>query len=128
MKRSWLAACAAMLGACTGGGSESAPAQAGPNVLFIVVDDLNDWVGALGGHAQSSTPGIDRLASQSLLFTNAHAPSALCNPSRVAVMTGVGPVTSGVYENEQELRAYLPDAVTLPQAFRAHGWRTLGAG
>ena len=128
MKRSWLTACAAMLGACAGEASESAPAQTGPNVLFIVVDDLNDWVGFLEGHSQSSTPNLDRLARQSLAFTNAHAPSSLCNPSRVAVLTGLRPSTTGVYENEQELRHWLPQALTLPQSFREHGWRTLGAG
>jgi arylsulfatase A-like enzyme len=97
-------------------------------VLFVVVDDLNDWVGALGGHPQAATPNIDRLARESLLFTNAHAPSPLCNPSRVAVLTGIRPSTSGVYENEQELRTLLPDALTLPQAFRASGYEVLGAG
>jgi len=51
------------------------------DVLFISIDDLNDWVGPLGGHPQAKTPNIDHLAAQDIVFTNAYAPAALCNPS-----------------------------------------------
>ena len=51
-----------------------------PNVLFIAVDDLNDWIGRLGGHPQSLTPNIDRLADRGALFTNAHCAAPACNP------------------------------------------------
>ena len=54
-----------------------------PNVLFIAIDDLNDWVGCLGGHPQARTPNLDRLAASGILFVNAHCPAASCNPSRV---------------------------------------------
>ena len=53
-----------------------------PNVLFIAIDDLNDWVGCLGGHPQAQTPNMDRLAARGTVFLNAHCQSPLCNPSR----------------------------------------------
>src|SRR5215212_3544698 len=59
------------------------------NVLFIAVDDLNDWIGALGKRADVKTPNMDRLAARGLLFTRAYAAAPLCNPSRAAMMTGV---------------------------------------
>src|SRR5262245_48137969 len=61
------------------------PAAERPNVLFIAVDDLNDWVGCLGGHPQARTPNIDRLARRGTLFTNAHCQAPLCNPSRTSL-------------------------------------------
>src|SRR5215210_6113753 len=84
----------------------AAPARAGdsPNVLFIAIDDLNDWVGCLGGHPQAKTPNIDRLARRGTLFTNAHCQAPLCNPSRVSVMTGLRPSTTGVYALESWFR------------------------
>src|SRR5690348_1731043 len=68
-----------------------------PNVLFIAIDDLNDWVGCLAGHPQAKTPNIDRLASRGTLFTNAHCQAPLCNPSRSSLMTGLRPSTTGIY-------------------------------
>jgi len=99
-----------------------------PNVLFLVVDDLNDWVGCLGGNPQTRTPNIDRLASRGMLFTNAHAAAPSCNPSRVAVLTGVAPYRSGLYDNTPGLREVFPDAVTLPQRLHAAGYHALGSG
>ncbi|MGH9673832.1 MAG: sulfatase-like hydrolase/transferase, partial [Bryobacteraceae bacterium] len=95
---------------------------------MIAVDDWNDWVGALGGHPQVKTPNMDRLASQSLLFTEAHCAAPICNPSRTALMTGKRPSTSGVYDNEQPWRIIMPDVVTLPQYFREQGYRVEGGG
>lgn len=99
-----------------------------PNILMIAVDDWNDWVGVLGGHPQVGTPNLDRLAGRGVLFTQAHTAAPLCNPSRAAVMTGLRPSTSGVYDNDQPWRVALPDAVTLPQYFRQHGYRAEGGG
>jgi hypothetical protein len=62
--------------------SQLSRADERPNVLFIAIDDLNDWVGCLGGHPQAHTPNIDRLARRGVLFTNAHCASPACNPSR----------------------------------------------
>jgi len=99
-------------------------------VLFIAIDDLNDWVGCLGGHPDVKTPNLDRLASQGMLFTNAFCAAPACNPSRTALMTGIRPSTSGVYDNAQPWREsqILSDAVTLPQHFMAHGYKALGSG
>jgi arylsulfatase A-like enzyme len=100
------------------------------NVLFIAIDDLNDWVGCLGGHPDARTPNLDRLVSRGVLFTNAHCNAPLCNPSRASLMTGVRPSTSGVYQNNQPFRLskVIGDAVTLPQHFRASGYRAIGGG
>jgi arylsulfatase A-like enzyme len=62
-------------------GEEEARARR-PNVLFIAVDDLNDWIGCLDGHPQAHTPNIDQLAARGMLFTNAHCAAPACNPSR----------------------------------------------
>ena len=100
----------------------------GPNVLFIGVDDLNDWVGPLGGHPQTQTPHLDALAKRGVTFTRAYCQAPSCNPSRTSLMTGLRPSTSGVYRNGDAWRKALPDAVTLPQHFMLHGYRALGGG
>ncbi|MBX6315695.1 MAG: sulfatase-like hydrolase/transferase, partial [Isosphaeraceae bacterium] len=107
---------------------EAAPAKT--NVLFIAVDDLNDWVGCLGGHPQVQTPNIDRLAARGTLFTNAHCQGPLCNPSRASLLTGLRPSTTGIYGLRPGIRAVerLKEWVTLPQAFAAAGYSTFGAG
>src|SRR3954465_2978307 len=74
-----------------------AKAEDKPNVLFIAIDDLNDWVGPLGGHPQVKTPNMDALAAKGTTFTNAHCQSPLCNPSRPSLITGLRPSTTGVY-------------------------------
>jgi arylsulfatase A-like enzyme len=99
-----------------------------PNILFISVDDLNDWVGCLGGHPQARTPNLDRLAASGVLFTNAHCPAPACNPCRTAIMTGIAPNTSGMYENGQKMREVLPDAELLPKYFSRHGYWSSGSG
>lgn len=101
-----------------------------PSVLFIALDDLNDWVGCLGGHPQVQTPNIDRLARRGTLFTNAHCQAPLCNPSRTSILTGLRPSTTGVYGLQPGIRlvAALRDRVTLPQHFARHGYRTFTSG
>ena len=86
--------------------------------------------GCLGGHPQVRTPNIDRLASRGVLFSNAHCQAPICNPSRVSLLTGVLPSTSGVYELNQphHLSPVLKDAVTLPAHFKANGYHVLGRG
>jgi len=120
-----LLACFAMPFAATVTAAEPA---APPNVLFISLDDLNDWVGCLGGHPQTKTPNIDRLAKSGVLFTNAHCAAPSCNPSRSAIFTGVPPYRSGIYRNEQKLRDVLPDAVLLPRHFANQGYWSAGSG
>ena len=80
-----------------------------PNILFIAIDDLNDWVGYLGGHPQAETPNIDRLISKGVGFSKAYTVAPLCNPSRVALLTGLYPSTSGVYGNRDNFRKNLPN-------------------
>ena len=99
-----------------------------PNVLFIAVDDLRDWVEHLSGHPNAKTPNIDRLAKRGVSFTRAYCSAPLCNPSRISLLTGVAPSKSGVYGNGEKLRQKLPDAVTLMQHFRASGYSVRGAG
>jgi arylsulfatase A-like enzyme len=99
-----------------------------PNVLFIAVDDLNDWIGPLDGYKGVKTPNIDKLASQGMNFTKAYCPAPICNPSRTALLTGVRPSTSGVYQNWEPWRRALPNAVTLPQYFMANGYEVVGVG
>ena len=99
-----------------------------PNILFISVDDLNDWIGCLGGHPQAITPNLDRLAASGALFTNAHCPAPACNPSRGAIMTGISPHVSGLYDNRQKMRERMPDAELLPKYFSRHGYWSAGSG
>ena len=104
-----------------------------PNVLFIAVDDLNDWVGCLGGHPQAKTPNIDRLASRGVLFEQAYCSAPLCNPSRMATMTGLRASTIDIWNNEGRYdrskaiswfrdKPKFKDWVTIPPCFRQHGY------
>lgn len=100
-----------------------------PNVLLISIDDLNDWIGCLGGHPQAQTPNMDRLANRGTLFTNAHCASPLCNPSRAAVFSGRSPLETGLYTNDQgDIRKLRPDLKLLPTPFSEAGYETFGAG
>jgi len=100
------------------------------NFLFIVVDDLNDWVGWMGGHPQARTPNMDRLATMGMRFSNAQTAYALCNPSRTAMLTGMAPWKSGVHGNEQDWRrsVQIQGKPTLPDFFQKSGWLTAAGG
>jgi len=74
-------------------------AESKPNILFIAIDDMNDWIGPLGGLEISKTPNLDKLAAQSLVFENAHCAAPACSPSRLSIMTGVQPSKSGNLSN-----------------------------
>ncbi|GAA4237851.1 hypothetical protein GCM10022291_26040 [Postechiella marina] len=101
-----------------------------PNVLFIMVDDMNDWVGAFGGNPQALTPNMDKLAAKSTVFKNAYCSAALCNPSRTSMLTGYQPFTTGVYGNVEVFRKIkgFENTVTLPQYFAKNGYKTAAAG
>ncbi len=103
-----------------------------PNVLFISIDDLNDWVGALGGNPQAITPNIDRLFEQSAVFANAHCSQAVCIASRNSLLSGLHPTTSGWYDSIADMRrsfdAVMGDHKMLPQHFKDAGYRTMATG
>jgi len=101
-----------------------------PNVLFIAVDDLNDWTDLLKGHPNAKTPNLDRLSRMGMRFTNAHCSAPACNPSRASILSGLLPSTSGFYENAQYWgnTPKLQEAVFLPQYFRQNGYKTYGNG
>jgi arylsulfatase A-like enzyme len=100
------------------------------DVLFIAVDDLNDWVGYLGGHPQTQTPNIDRLAARGMAFMNAQSPSAVCHAARTAILSGLQPSTTGIYANAPDWRGLeiFDDKPMLPRFFRENGYTTKGAG
>ncbi len=101
-----------------------------PNILFIAIDDQNDWIGCLNGHPQAKTPHIDRLAERGTVFLNAHCQSPLCNPSRTSLMTGLRPSTTGIYGLAPWIRDVpaWKDVVTLPQYLSRHGYHTYSTG
>ncbi|MCG8526250.1 MAG: sulfatase [Opitutales bacterium] len=99
-----------------------------PNILMIAIDDLNNWIGPVGGLAD--TPNMDALASESVMFANAHCVTPACNPSRTALMTGQRPETTGQYQNAGNFRDKPGGATrqTLPQYLRTLGYKTAAAG
>ena len=99
-----------------------------PNVLFIAVDDLNHWVGHLGRNKQTKTPNIDRLAKMGVTFTRAYCAAPVCNPSRAALMSGLRPGTSGVYDNGQDWKPAIPREQTLTTRFLKAGYNVYGSG
>jgi arylsulfatase A-like enzyme len=101
-----------------------------PSILFIAIDDQNDWLGCLSGHPQVKTPAIDKLAKRGTLFTEAHCQAPLCNPSRSSVLTGLRPSTTGIYALAPGIRDVprTQQHVTLPQTFTQAGYHTFTCG
>lgn len=104
-----------------------------PNVLFIVIDDLNDWIGCMKSHPQVKTPNIDKLAATGMLFTNAACQAPICGPSRASVMTGLQPTTTGNYLQLDDLDIKKANEITknvifLPDYFEQYGYKTMGTG
>ena len=101
-----------------------------PNVLFIAIDDQNDWIGPLGGHPLAKTPHLDRLAARGTVFLNAHCQAPLCNPSRTSLLLGLRPSTTGIYGLAPWFRTlpHLEQQLALPQVFQQAGYQTAIAG
>lgn len=101
-----------------------------PNILFIAIDDQNDWIGCMNGHPQAVTPNIDRLARRGTLFANTHCQSPLCNSSRTSLMTGLRPDTTGIYGLAPWFRHVekFRDVTSLPQYLSKYGYKTYSTG
>src|SRR5215218_6580368 len=99
-----------------------------PNVLFIAIDDLRDWVGYFQHNLQSKTPNLDRFAKMGVSFNRAYCAAPVCNPSRAALMSGMRPSTSGVYENNNDWRTAIAMDKPLTTTFRKAGYEVHGAG
>lgn len=108
------------------------PSVEKPNVLLISVDDLNDWIGAYGGHPQSITPNMDRLFEQGVIFTNAHTSQAVSTASRNSLLSGLHPATTGWYASTSTYRTNYDDVMAgnmmLPEYFKHHGYGTYCVG
>ena len=87
-----------------------------PNILFIPVDDLRPDIGCYGNEI-AITPNIDKVAEQGVTFTRAYCQQAVCNPSRVSLLTGLRPDTLRVWDLRTEFRKNLPDVVTPTPVF-----------
>ncbi|MDF1824758.1 MAG: sulfatase [Verrucomicrobiales bacterium] len=109
----------------------SLSAQEKPNVLFIAIDDLNDWVASFEGHPQAKTPHLDAFAETgAVVFKNAHCAAPVCGPSRSALLSGFMPNRSGVYGNTQNMLAaeLVQTHATLPEYFAKNGYHSLSMG
>ena len=102
-----------------------------PNVLFIVIDDMNDWVAPLNdgrrGKPVIETPNLTALAAQGILFANAHTPAPLCVPARASIVTGLYPRNGRATVDALQGRVF-DSTVTITEHFRNHGYRTIGGG
>ena len=100
-----------------------------PNIVVFLVDDLRPDLGVYG-NTQVHTPNIDQLANEGVKFNRAYAQQAICGPSRVSIMTGLRPETTGLYTIRQDgrLRPNQPDVMSMPQLFKANGYKTISIG
>jgi len=108
----------------------SSAQTAKPNIVFIAIDDMNDWAGYMGGHPQAMTPNMDELAKQGVVFTNAQTVAPGCSPSRNALLYGVEPYNSGLYPfYDHDIHKQLKQKYTsLPKFLKNNGYKTYGSG
>ena len=97
-------------------------AETKPNILFISVDDLRPQLGCYGDKLIQS-PNIDRIAARGIVFNKAYTQQAVCSPSRTAIMTGLRPDVTKVWDLDTHFRPAQPDCITLPQHFKANGYQ-----
>ncbi|AKJ64166.1 Choline-sulfatase [Kiritimatiella glycovorans] len=99
-----------------------------PDVLMIAVDDLNDMLTVYDPANPIKTPNLERLAARGTFFTRAYCAAPICNPSRMAVLSGQRPTTTGIYGNHEVWSQILPERELLPQFFERQGYETVGTG
>ena len=119
------------LALCLSSSISSLIGQSKPNVLFISIDDLNDWVSAFGGHPKAQTPHLDRFADEgAVVFQNAHCAGPVCGPSRSAMLSGFMPHRTGAYGNANNMleSPLIQDHATLPEYFSNNGYVSLSKG
>ncbi|MDR1810513.1 MAG: sulfatase [Prevotella sp.] len=111
-------------------GEEKRAEEGKPNVLFIIMDDMCDWANYLGGNNQVITPNLDRLAQRAVNFSNGYTAVPLSNPSRAALLSGIQPFVSGIYDNDDPIQEHpvVNNSVFMPQHFRSNGYKTIAAG
>jgi len=119
---------AAALLSCSGEGGKNKGKKVPPHILFIAIDDLNDWTTLFDPNNPIQTPNLVRLAGRGMFFTRGYCAAPACNPSRTAIMTGLMPSSSGIYNNGQSRVEIIPDQVVLPQYLNQYGYATNGAG
>ena len=98
-----------------------------PNVLFIAVDDMNDWIGCLDSPTAALTPNIDKLAARGVNFSNAHTAGVYCAPSRAAIFSGQFASTTGCYQSSTYFVEH-PQIESLQTSFTKAGYATFGGG
>ncbi len=103
-----------------------------PNILFISIDDLNDWIKPLGGHSQAITPHLDKLFKSGVAFSNAHCSQAVCTASRNSLLSGLHPSSTGWYASTAAMRknydTIMKDHMMLPEYFKNNGYNTYAVG
>ena len=103
--------------------------QEKPSVLFLNIDDWNDWNSVLKGHPQAISPNLKKFAERSVTFTRAVCSSPMCFPSRTSLFTGLHPAKTGALSNShggRPWKSYVSNAVTLPKFLSKQGWKSIG--
>ena len=99
------------------------------NVLFLSIDDLNDWTNGLKGYSgRVYTPNLDKLMDSGVTFSNAYSQVAICNPSRTSVLTGKSPLKTQVFNNQTDWEATVDPSETIFGVMKANGYESIGTG
>src|SRR5210317_731781 len=97
--------------------SENAPSDQQPNIIWIFVEDMNDWMGCYGDNTVP-TPTIDRIAAEGIRFDRAYMPAGVCSATRSAIAFGCMQTTLGVH-NHRSSRQHIPEEVIkLPEKYK----------
>ena len=101
-----------------------------PNVLFIIIDDLNDYVSLLENYPGLKTPNLDKFSKSAMTFSHGYCAGPICNPSRTALLSGITPHKSGVYDNRDKMSKSIPvvNSILLPEQFKKNGYYTMWNG